>query len=101
VEIRMSRPRCLPTLLALLFLPASGAAAAPPATAPALTLALRAGATFGNVFSRTIALHASGFDDAVRRVSGPPPTRCSTLPPTHRACASTISMTAAPRAAAR
>lgn len=66
----MSRPRCLPTLLALLFLPASGAAAAPPATAPALTLALRAGATFGNVFSRTIALHASGFDDVVRRVSG-------------------------------
>jgi hypothetical protein len=54
----------LSTLLAALSLPAA------PATAPALTPAFRAGASLGNVFSRTIAIHAPGFDDAVRRVSG-------------------------------
>jgi len=54
----------LSTLLAALALPAA------PATAPALTPAFQAGASLGNVFSRTIAIHAPGFDDAVRRVSG-------------------------------
>jgi hypothetical protein len=54
----------LSTLLAALSVPTA------PATAPALTPAFRAGASLGNVFSRTIAIHAPGFDDAVRRVSG-------------------------------
>ncbi|HKR76134.1 MAG TPA: hypothetical protein VJR95_05675 [Rhodanobacter sp.] len=45
-------------------------AAAAPATAPALTPDFRTGASFGNVFSRTIAIRAPGFDEAVRRVSG-------------------------------
>ena len=66
----MTRSRFLPALLALLSLPAAGDTAAPPATAPALALAWHAGDTFGNVFSRTIALQATGFDAAVRRVSG-------------------------------
>ncbi|MCX7513387.1 hypothetical protein [Frateuria sp. STR12] len=66
----MSRTRFLPALLALLSLSATGGGATPSATAAALTPALHAGAVFGNVFSRTIALQAPGFDDAVRRVSG-------------------------------
>lgn len=65
----MTRTRFLPALLALLSLPAAGTAT-PAATAAALTPSLHAGDVFGNVFSRTIALQASGFDDAVRRVSG-------------------------------
>ncbi|WP_426661900.1 hypothetical protein [Rhodanobacter aciditrophus] len=55
-------------LLAALSLPVAAAAA--PATAPALTPAFRAGASFGNVFSRTIDVQAPGFDEAVRRISG-------------------------------
>jgi hypothetical protein len=66
----MTRSRFLPALLALLSLPATSGAATPPATAAALTPALHAGDVFGNVFSRTIALQATGFDAAVRRVSG-------------------------------
>lgn len=65
----MARTRFLPALLALLSLPAAGTAT-PAATAAALTPSLHAGDVFGNVFSRTIALQAPGFDDAVRRVSG-------------------------------
>lgn len=65
----MTRTRFLPALLALLSLPATSGAAAPRAAA-ALTPALHAGDVFGNVFSRTVALQAPGFDDAVRRVSG-------------------------------
>ncbi|MDO1529667.1 hypothetical protein QMK61_12575 [Fulvimonas sp. R45] len=61
--------RLLSILLGAASLPGAGAAAAP-ATAPALTPAFRVGATLGNVFSRTIAVHAPGFDDAVRRISG-------------------------------
>lgn len=57
-------------LLALLAaLPLSGAAASP-ATAPMLTPAFRAGASLGNVFSRTVDVQAPGFDEAVHRVSG-------------------------------
>lgn len=56
-------------LLAALSLPVAAATAAP-ATAPALTPAFRAGASFGNVFSRTIDVQAPGFDEAVRRISG-------------------------------
>jgi hypothetical protein len=56
-------------LLAALSLSGTAVAAAP-ATAPSLTPAFRAGASFGNVFSRTIAIRAPGFDEAVRRVSG-------------------------------
>lgn len=56
-------------LLVALLLPVAAAAAAP-ATAPALTPAFRAGASFGNVFSRTIDVQAPGFDEAVRRISG-------------------------------
>lgn len=41
-----------------------------PASAPALTLRLHAGERYANVFSRTIAIQADGFDDSVRRVSG-------------------------------
>ena len=66
----MTRPGFLPALLALLSLPATGGAATPSASATALSPALHAGDVFGNVFSRTIALQAPGFDDAVRRVSG-------------------------------
>ena len=65
----MTRTRFLPALLALLPLPVT-AGVAPSATAAALTPALHAGDRFGNVFSRTIAIRAPGFDDAVRRVSG-------------------------------
>jgi len=64
----MSTVRMLSSLLAALLLPAAAAAA--PATAAALTPVYRAGASFGNVFSRTIAIRAPGFDEAVRRVSG-------------------------------
>ncbi|HEX8777252.1 MAG TPA: hypothetical protein VF738_03975 [Rhodanobacter sp.] len=64
----------MPNARTLSFLPAAlwlfASAGAAPATAPALTPAFRAGASFGNVFSRTIALRAPGFDEAVRRVSG-------------------------------
>lgn len=66
----MTRIRFLPALLAMLSLPAIGGTATPAATAAALTPSLHAGSVFGNVFSRTIALQASGFDDTVRRVSG-------------------------------
>jgi hypothetical protein len=66
---RITRTRLLPALLALLSLPATSGAS-PVATAAALTPVLHAGEVFGNVFSRTIALQASGFDDGVRRVSG-------------------------------
>lgn len=66
----MTRTRFLPALLALLSLPATGGAATPSATAAALTPVLHAGDRFGNVFSRTIAVQATGFDDAVHRVSG-------------------------------
>jgi hypothetical protein len=66
----MTRIRFLPALLALSSLPAAAGAAMPSATARALTPAWHAGDTFGNVFSRTIALQAPGFDDAVRRISG-------------------------------
>ncbi|HET6805597.1 MAG TPA: hypothetical protein VFH59_09185 [Frateuria sp.] len=62
------RTRFLPALLALLALPATGGATTP--TAAALTPALRAGDSFGNVFSRTIAIQVPGFDEAVRRISG-------------------------------
>lgn len=65
----MTHTRFLPALLALLSLPATGGAR-PSATAAALTPSLHAGDSFGNVFSRTVALQAPGFDDAVRRVSG-------------------------------
>jgi hypothetical protein len=65
----MTPTRFLAALLALLSLPAS-AGTAPSVTAAALTPALHAGDRFGNVFSRTIAIQAPGFDDAVRRVSG-------------------------------
>jgi hypothetical protein len=64
----MNHTRFLPALLALLSLPATGTA--PKATAAALTPVLHAGDAFGNVFSRTIALQAPGFDEAVHRVSG-------------------------------
>ena len=64
----MSTHRMLSFLLAALLLPAAAVAA--PATAPALTPVFRTGASFGNVFSRTIAIRAPGFDEAVRRVSG-------------------------------
>jgi hypothetical protein len=60
---------CLYSIL-LAALSSSGAAAAMPATAPALMPAFRVGATLGNVFSRTVATRAAGFDEAVRRVSG-------------------------------
>ena len=53
-------------LLLLAALPLSAAAA----TAPALTPTFRAGASFGNVFSRTVDVQAPGFDEAVHRVSG-------------------------------
>lgn len=66
----MTRTHLLSALLALLSLPATGSAATPSTTAAALTPSLHAGDVFGNVFSRTIALQAPGFDDAVRRVSG-------------------------------
>ncbi|MBD8898797.1 hypothetical protein [Rhodanobacter sp. DHG33] len=46
------------------------AAAAASATAPALTPAFHTGASFGNVFSRTVAVQAPGFDEAVHRISG-------------------------------
>lgn len=46
------------------------AAAAASASAPALTPAFRTGASFGNVFSRTVAIQAPGFDEAVHRISG-------------------------------
>lgn len=65
----MIRIRLCSTLL--LGLSSSAAAlAAASATAPALTPAFRTGAGFGNVFSRTIAIRAPGFDEAVHRVSG-------------------------------
>lgn len=54
----------LSTLLAALALPAA------PATAPGLTHAFRTGVSLGNMFPRTIAIQAPGFDDVVRRVSG-------------------------------
>lgn len=60
----MNPVHLLPTLLAALSLPAA------PATAPALTPGFHVGARLGNVFSRTIAIHAPGFDDVVHRVSG-------------------------------
>ncbi|GAB3790730.1 hypothetical protein [Dyella agri] len=64
----MSTYRMLSLLLVVLALPA--AANPPPTAAPALTPAYRVGVGLGNVFSRTIAVRAPGFDEAVRRVSG-------------------------------
>jgi hypothetical protein len=61
--------RLCSTLLVGLSLSGTALAAAS-ATAPALTPAFRTGAGFGNVFSRTIAIRAPGFDEAVRRISG-------------------------------
>jgi hypothetical protein len=83
----MTRTRFLPALLALLSLPVACGASTPSATAAALTPALHAGEIFGNVFSRTIALQAPGFEDAVRRVSGTASYRvidASAEPPTLR-----------------
>lgn len=60
----------LPCVLLVALLLSVAAAAAAPATAPALTPAFRAGASFGNVFSRTIDVQAPGFDETVRRISG-------------------------------
>ncbi|MBD8881723.1 hypothetical protein IHE49_14650 [Rhodanobacter sp. 7MK24] len=65
----MTRIRLCSILLAGLSLPGLAAAAAS-TTAPALTPAFRPGASFGNVFSRTVAVQAPGFDEAVHRVSG-------------------------------
>jgi hypothetical protein len=65
----MIHARFLPALLAALALPGAAHAGAP-TTASALTPVFRAGQSFGNVFSRTVALQASGFDDTVHRVSG-------------------------------
>lgn len=57
--------RCTTALLfALAALPA--VAATPNPSTPAF----RAGERYANVFSRTIAFHADGFEDSVRRVSG-------------------------------
>jgi hypothetical protein len=66
----MVHTRFLPALLALLSLPGMGRAATPPTTASALSPAWRADDTYGNVFSRTVATQASGFDEIVHRVSG-------------------------------
>lgn len=61
--------RLLLSLLAALG--GSTAATSPaPASAPALTPRVHAGERYANVFSRTIAIHADGFEDSVRRVSG-------------------------------
>lgn len=65
----MTRIHLYSILLAGLSLPGM-AAAAVSTTAPALTLAFRTGASFGNVFSRTVAVQAPGFDEAVHRISG-------------------------------
>ena len=63
----MVHRRFLPAVLVALSLSgAAGArAATPPAGAAALTPAFHPGAAFGNVFSRTIAIRAPGFDELV------------------------------------
>jgi hypothetical protein len=60
--------RVLMSLLAALG--GSTTASPAPAGAPALTARFHAGERYANVFSRTIAIHADGFEDSVRRVSG-------------------------------
>lgn len=64
----MSTHRMLSILLVALALPA--AAAVSPTAAPALTPAYRVGTSLSNVFSRTIAIRAPGFDELVHRISG-------------------------------
>lgn len=54
-------------LILLATVPAVAGASAPTAH---LTPAFHKGEQFGNVFSRTIAYRAAGFDESVRRVSG-------------------------------
>lgn len=58
------------TLLAALAGSSSLASAARPTSAAYLAPAFHAGDRFDNVFSRTIAYHAAGYDESVQRVSG-------------------------------
>lgn len=58
------------TMLAALAGTSTLASAATPASAAYLAPAFHAGDRFDNVFSRTIAYQATGFDESVRRVSG-------------------------------
>jgi hypothetical protein len=58
------------TLLAALAGASTPAGAAAPSASAYLAPAFHAGDRFDNVFSRTIAYRASGYDESVRRVSG-------------------------------
>jgi len=63
-------PETRGVLLLALALPGLAGAAVPSGTAAALTPAFHSGASFGNVFSRAVAIRAPGFDELVHRVSG-------------------------------
>ena len=64
------------TFLPALLLAAMPALAAASASTAYLTPAFHKGVQFDNVFSRTIAYRAAGFDENVRRVSGGDETSC-------------------------